>query len=63
MTRITHASSHYYPRSHDNQAPASSTHPRKRNRDPAHDASSSFDGLPRRTDSRRHPEHVPAPKR
>ncbi|MHA6882714.1 XopAD/skwp family type III secretion system effector [Ralstonia pseudosolanacearum] len=64
MTRITHASSHYYyPRSHDNQASASSTQPHKRDRAPAHGTSSSFDGLPRRTDSRRPPEHVPAPKR
>nr|WP_232520334.1 XopAD/skwp family type III secretion system effector [Ralstonia solanacearum] len=35
----------------------------KRDRTPAHDTSSPFEGLPRRTDKRRNPEYAHAPKR
>lgn len=62
VTRIHHASWHY-PRSNDRQASASLTKTDKRDRTPAHDTSSSFEGLPRRTDKRRNPECAHAPKR
>ncbi|WP_197340259.1 XopAD/skwp family type III secretion system effector [Ralstonia solanacearum] len=62
MKRIDSASRHDA-RSHDNREPASSTRTDKHDRFPIPDTPTPFDGLPRRTDKRRPPEHEPAPKR